>query len=391
MKFWLNTIKDKNKKPIYLQVQGIKDDGTKFEQSRFELNQRRRAKEYIKDLKEEDYKLPEVEVTFEHAFKEYYKSVKSNDDNQVDTNDRYISVLKAHIQPYIDEEYLFQYKASTFKDTLLKRIRNSRKTKWKRINGIYQLTRQNELIDKKTIKDAVASFKRFIVWCDDNGWKIDLKILRHRFNKAKTTTKVKKIVKWVPKKENVLTLINSEKNICDKTLYRASSEIGGRLNEMLAICYDDVYEDEELGVWVIHIRHSLGPDNSFRPDYLKTGSSERKIEISETLLKYLQSWMKIQIAPKTHQRKYRRLFPYNKKYAADKVKAAAKILNIEWLGGFAPFRKFSSSLLKSQNVFTEEQLDLRFGNTEEVRKKHYYNDLNLNKEKKTATINKLLT
>ena len=67
---------------------------------------------------------------------------------------------------------------------------------------------------------------------------------------------------------------------------------------------DDVYEDEELGVWVVHIRHSLGPDNSFRPDYLKTGSSERKIEISETLLKYLQSWMKIQIAPKTHQRKY---------------------------------------------------------------------------------------
>ena len=44
MKFWLNTIKDKNKKPIYLQVQGIKDDGTKFEQSKFELNQRRRAK-----------------------------------------------------------------------------------------------------------------------------------------------------------------------------------------------------------------------------------------------------------------------------------------------------------------------------------------------------------
>jgi len=389
MKFWLNTIKNKLGKESHLQVQGIKDDGTKFEQCRFELNQRKIAKDYIKNLKEDDYKVPEVEVKFDDAFKGYYKVVENNDENQADTNERYISLLKAHIQPYIDETYLFEYKTSIFKDTTLKRIRNSKKTKWKNINGIKQLVRQNETIDKKTYKDAVASFKRFIIWCDDNGWKIDTKILRHRFTKSTRANMEQPKIEWVPKPNNVKLLIAAEKNVCDKTLYRFSAEVGGRLNEILAVCYDDVYFDEDLGVWVVHIRHSLGADNSFRPDILKTGSSNRKIEISNELLRMLQAWMDIQVAPKTHKKKYRRLFPYNKKHARDKIKRAANKLNIHWEGGLSGLRKFSTSLSKSTNVFTEEDMDKRFGNTEEVRKKHYYRDLNLNKEKKTTAINNI--
>jgi hypothetical protein len=155
------------------------------------------------------------------------------------------------------------------------------------------------------------------------------------------------------------------------------------------VCYDDIYFCEQLGVWVVHIRHSLGPDNSFRPDILKTGSSNRKIEISNELLRMLQAWMDIQVAPRTYKKKYRRLFPYNKKHARDKIKRAANKLNIHWEGGLSGLRKFSTSLSKSTNVFTEEDMDKRFGNTEEVRKKHYYRDLNLNKEKKTTAINNI--
>ena len=388
MKFWLNTKKDPiTKKPKYLEVQGVKNDGTKFEQAKFELNERRIAKDYIKDLKEEEYKVPEIEVKFDDAFPKYYKSVENNDENQSDTNERYISLLKAHIQPYIDEQYLFEYKTSIFKDTTLKRIRNSKITKWKNINGRKQLVRQDETIDKKTYKDAVAAFKRFIIWCDDNGWKIDTKILRHRFTKSTKATRQQPKTEWVPKPKDVKLLISAEKNVCDKTLFKAGGEIGGRLNELLALCYDDIYFCEDLGVWVAHIRHSLGPDNSFRPNYLKTGSSERKVEISNDLLRTLQAWMDIQVAPRTHKKKYRRIFPYNKKYSRDIVKKAANKLNIYWEGGLSGLRKFSSSLLKSTNEFTEEDMDRRFGNTEEVRKKHYYRDLNLNKEKKTTAIN----
>lgn len=389
MKFWLNTIKNRKGVETHLQVQGIKDDGTKFEQTTFELNQKRIAKDYIKNLKEEEYKVPEIEVEFDDAFAKYYKVVENNDENQSDTNERYISLLKAHIQPYIDEQHLFEYKTSIFKDTTLKRIRNSKITKWKNINGRKQLVRQDETIDKKTYKDAVAAFKRFIIWCDDNGWKIDTKILRHRFTKSTKATRQQPKTEWVPKPNNVKLLISAEKNVCDKTLYRFSAEVGGRLNEILAVCYDDIYFCEQLGVWVVHIRHSLGPDNSFRPDILKTGSSNRKIEISNELLRMLQAWMDIQVAPRTHKKKYRRLFPYNKKHARDKIKRAANKLNIHWEGGLSGLRKFSTSLSKSTNVFTEEDMDKRFGNTEEVRKKHYYRDLNLNKEKKTTAINNI--
>ena len=83
------------------------------------------------------------------------------------------------------------------------------------------------------------------------------------------------------------------------------------------------------------------------------------------------------------------MFPYNKKHARDKIKRAANKLNIHWEGGLSGLRKFSTSLSKSTNVFTEEDMDKRFGNTEEVRKKHYYRDLNLNKEKKTTAINNI--
>ncbi len=386
MKFWLTKYQNK------LVVQAVLPNGKRINKQSFELNQRRVAKTYIESLKQQDpsHIIPQS-ITFEEAFKKYYTYLNNNTLNQDDTNERYISLLMAHIQPYIDEIHLSEYTASIFKETTIPRIIKSRKTLWKKIDGVFVRTPLGKTIGKKTIKDVVATFKRFIIFCDDKEWKIDLKILRYKF--SKNFKQEQPEPKWIPKMNDVYNLIHSEKNICYKTLWRTAAELGPRLNEILAICYDDVFWDDELNEYVIWLRHSLGQQSEFRPHYLKNEASNRKVEIGSDLFRLIQAWKDIQKFPKTHQHQYKRLFPYTKSHAADILKRTVIKRGIEWKKAFSPFRKFSSTLLKDKELLTEDEFLTRYGwSNDKTFKKHYrVKHKNLDGKRKAAHLNNLIT
>ena len=386
MKFWLTKYQNK------LVVQAVLDNGKRINKQSFELNQRRVAKAYIEDLKRQNLStLIPQKITFEESFKQYYASLNNNIENQEDTNQRYITLLKSHIQPYINKITLAEYTAADFKTDTLKRIIHSRKTYWKIVNGIKQKARAKETLSKKAIKDAVAAFKRFIIFCDDQGWYVDLKILRHKF--SKNFKQEQQEPKWIPKMNDVYNIIHLEKDICKKVLWRTAAELGPRLNEILAICYDDIFWDEEMNTHVIHLKHSLGKQSEFRPHYLKNETSNRKVEIGSDLFRLLQAWMDIQKFPKTHQRKYKRLFPYTKSHAADILKRSAARAGIEWKKGFSPFRKFSSTLLRDQDILSEDEFYSRYGwSDDKTFKKHYrVKNKNLNNKNRSAALNNLIT
>ena len=84
------------------------------------------------------------------------------------------------------------------------------------------------------------------------------------------------------------------------------AETGIELSAALAVCYDDVYYDDEQGFYVINVRHSLDGDSQFRPHYLKTDKRKRKVQITGDLYKLLRAWMDIQMNPITFNKQYKR-------------------------------------------------------------------------------------
>ena len=189
----------------------------------------------------------------------------------------------------------------------------------------------------------------------------------------------------MPNYNDVLKVVLNEKDIKLRCLYQLAAETGGRLNEVLAITYSDIEPD---AIW---FRHSLDKWNNFRENFLKTGTSRRRVEISTTLSQLIKSWMQHQVLP-LREGKYRRLFNMTKKTATKKIKLSAKKQGVAWDGGFAPFRKFSFSYLRDQKVLTDKQLLGRYGWTNfKTPDKWYYRDLDTNKKERFAAINNLIT
>ena len=172
------------------------------------------------------------------------------------------------------------------------------------------------------------------------------------------------------------------------------AETGIELSAALAVCYDDVYYDDEQGFYVINVRHSLDGDSQFRPHYLKTDKRKRKVQITGDLYKLLRAWMDIQMNPITFNKQYKRIFPYRKEYGAGLVKAAAKRAGVNWKKGASPFRKFSASVMYAKRVLDDASFAARYGWEKGLNtfKGFYQKPLSdLNKNKRTAALNNLIT
>ncbi len=382
--------KNGNKYKVYAKV-----GGNEFTIGSFPINKKREAIKFEKDaltksIGELGIKMEPVKtdrITFDDAFKQYYKAIDIDAGLNPKTKDGYTSILRHHIQPYINKNYLDEYKAVDFKI----HTKNSLLKSFKVQNG----ERTRELIGSKTIKRAVEYFKRFLIFCKDNEWNIEIEeILAFKFSKRSLENRDIPEDLWLPKANDVYNMINSQKSPDKKAWIHFLAETGTELSAALGVCYDDVFYDDELASNIIYIRHSLDGDSQFRPDYLKTSKRRRKIQISPELYQLLRAWMDIQINPKTFARKYRRVFPYRKEYGASIVKAAAKKAGVKWKKGASPFRKYSASVIYASKAMDDASFAMRYGWSKELKtfKGFYQKPISdLNKNKRTAAINNLIT
>jgi len=339
-------------------------------------------------------------ITFEFAINSYIKVLEQGTLNTPEYIQMQIGYLKNHIVPYLKEhEFLSDYKMSDFKEKTLPKILVSKRTAWRTKNGREYYIRLDKKIGKKTIKEVVGEFKKFVKFCLEHSWKIDYSILSYTFQKNFFTQYVKK-KEWLPQPHELLSVLNNEKDIKLKALYQLAAEAGPRANEVTAVCYDDIDFDNGL----IDLKHSLGKWNNFRPYFLKTGVDNRDpIMASDKLLNLLHIWMKTQLFPKkiknvtykdpytdeVKRKTFVRIFDLTKSRAGLKVKQSAKKLGINWKSGLSPFRKWSISRMEDLKVLTEKQMDRRYGNTKKIRDSHYYKDLNLNEKEGRTAINQI--
>ena len=366
----------------------------------FGLNEKRKA-EALRSKLENSEKTDVVDqkITFQDALNSYIKVLEQGTLNTPEYVQMQIGYIKNHVAPYINQEFLSDYKMSDFKEFTLPKILSSKQLAWRTKDGKEYYIKLDKTIGKKTIKEVVGEFKKFVKYCLEHSWKIDYSIMTFKFQKNFFTQYIVK-KEWLPQAHELLSVLNSEKDIKLKALYQLAAEAGPRANEVVAVCYDDIDFDNGK----IHLNHSLDKWNKFRPYFLKTGINARDpIMASDKLLTLLDIWMKTQLFPKTlrntvyqdpftkelKKRNFVRIFDFTKSRAAKKVKQSAKKLGIDWKSGLSPFRKWSISRMEDLKVLTEKQMDKRYGNTKEIRDNHYYKDLNLNEKEGRTAINQI--
>ena len=414
MKVWI--VDKKKRKKLVVMVAWFENGKEKTQtKESFNYNEKKKAEALKITLQNQD-KIDAVDqkITFKDAFNSYIKTIEQGTLNIPEYIDTQVGYINNHIAPYIkrtlgkskiDIEYLSDYTMADFKYTTLPLILASKKVAWRTKDGKAYYIRLEDAIGKKVVKEVVGELKKFLKYCADHDWKFDYKILTFTFQKNFFTNYTKKKM-WMPKPYELLEVVNKEKDIKLKTLYTFAAEAGPRANEVVAACVDDI----DFNNGTIDLNHSLGKKNNFRPYFLKTGIDARDpIMASDKLLDLLDIWIKTQMFPKTLRnvvckdpntgkvikRNFVRLFDFTKKTAAAKVKQSAKKLNIDWKSGLSPFRKWSTSMAtdaldkNGQRVFTEKQLDKRFGNTKEIRDRHYTPNLNLNEKQRRTAINQI--
>lgn len=396
MKVWIETLKRKSGDK--LSVKCIDDNGKKMQRGIFEKNQKRQAKIFADSLRTiKPHLAMPAKVLFDTAFSEYKESVLKNELNTYETRLMACGYINYHIAPYINKklddgsykkiELINDYTYYDFKEFYIPQLIKSKAMAVKNLpGGESTVVRTKKNLGKKAIKDAVANFKLFIKYCHSRHWILDKQILDFNFPKNFFQGENTK-PKWMPKYGEVVRIVKEEKDPLNKALFHTAAETGVRLNELLALTYSDV--DFSCKPALIYTNHSIDKWCNFRENFLKTATSKRPIEISKALVSVLKYWMKYQ-TPVRHGR-YRLIFgTVSKKMATRRIKKSAQALDIKWENGMSPFRKFSQSYSMDQKIFTEAQLDRRYGNTKEIREKHYYRDLDVNKDERIAAINNML-
>lgn len=403
MKVWV--IKSPRKKSYVWLVKAYdKLTGKTKDLATFPKNKKTQALAFKDEkTKDEPGNLIPADITFDQAFKEYKHSILLNKQLVEETRLLKCGFINSHIAPYINKQVKFDgvvrhekieklgaYTYFDFKHSYIPQLLQSKKTQVKnKKGGGFTTERTKDPIGKKTIKDVVGEFKMFVHYCRDRKWYMPKEILEYEFTHNFFQDYITKS-EWVPKKSTVNKIIDSEKDLQNKTLFLTAAICGPRLNEILGLtyCNVDLLSDPPQ----LKFRHSVDKWNNFRENKLKTASSRRETPISKELAVLLKNWMQQQKNPK-RVGKYKLLFgSLSKKSARGRVKTAAKALGLKWVGGLKPLRKFRYSLVKEQGELTDIQARQQQGWTMESKtpQRYYHKNLDSNPEKTKSAINKLL-
>tara|TARA_R110002153_G_scaffold112084_1_gene253950 strand:- start:1129 stop:2331 length:1203 start_codon:yes stop_codon:yes gene_type:complete len=388
-KKYLVFLKDKNNKRTTSYYDPNKKQIIKLQ--KFLENQRRELKDYIdvlnKYVSSNVYSTVEEynntletfgNITILNAFKKYKKKVLGDKLNRYYTNENYISNLENHLINHIENKLLQDYKAIDFETIILNAVLNSRSSK------ACTVCKKKHTMSKKVIKDTVAVFKRFVMYCDECDFDLNnkfftkvigFKFKRNFFDNLKNCQQEK----YCPLPFEVKKIINGENNLIDKFLYRHSAETGTRPGETLGILHEDINVSNKT----IFINHSLDQRGFWQRGKLKNKNSKRSIAVSDKYIVLYQMAFPIK-NPKE------RVFNNTRDVVTLKIKNAAKKNGVDWVGGLKPFRKFSSSLARESKLFTKDQFVKRFGWVDDVVfDDHYAKDLMDNKEKQRELLNNL--
>ena len=365
----------------------------------FGLNEKRKAEALRSKLENSDkIDVIDQKIDFNFAFEEYFKKINNDPDTTSKYKDMQIAYINNHVRPYIYKTYLADYLLADFEEKTLLGIKKSKALQWVKKDGFGYYKKKEEKIGKVTIRAAVLEFKKFVNFCASRKWKIDFTISNFKFA-PKYFDKYQPMVKWMPTTPELLAVVNKEPDIQLRTLYKFAAESGGRLNELLGVCYENIETDG------IYIDHSINEENNFRPYQVKT--QRRFVELSDECLELFNIWMKAQMFPITHRnvtflnpdtnkmekRTFKRVFNIPIHGARKRIKVSAKRLGIHWPNGMSPFRKWSITMAtdavdqNGKKVFTEKQIDNRFGNSKDIRQSNYLRDLNLNEKQRKTAIN----
>jgi integrase len=321
-----------------------------------------------------------IRIEFTKAFDEYIKALEKEVDQNIITKATfkgYQAHINNHIRPYIknknaeDIKYLDQYKLSDFNEYFLIKLPLS-KSKASNSDGVIQF---------KTYKDVIASFKKCIKFWDSRKYNIGslLDILKHEIRRGvKYNNQVNIKEEFSATKESVFSLIIAEKSKEYKLMYQLAYESGARTEEIIAACFEDF--DFENNIW--NISHSVDNENIFLENRTKTSLGRREIELTPELINLVMSWKLININPKKEcSGKYTRVFKAAKGSTNRHIQMTAKIAGIKWQGGLSPFRKLSSSLVWNSGKFNEKEFCKRYGwGTTPVFIKHYLRSTNNNSQ-----------
>ena len=261
----------------------------------FGLNERRKA-EALRSKLQNSEKLDVVDqkIEFDFAFEEYFKVIRNDPDTTSKYKDMQIAYINNHVRPNINKQYLSDYLLADFKEVTLLGIKNSKALLWVKKDGFGSYKKKNEAIGKITIRAAVLEFKKFVNFCASRKWKIDYSIANFKFG-PKYFKDYHSKIKWMPTTPELLAVVNKEPDLQLRTLYKFAAESGGRLNELLGVCYESV----DFNAGGIFIDHSINEENTFRPYKVKT--QRRFVELSDDLLDLFDIWMKAQMFPVTHR------------------------------------------------------------------------------------------
>ena len=190
----------------------------------FGLNEKRKA-EALRSKLENSEKTDVVDqkITFQDALNSYIKVLEQGTLNTPEYVQMQIGYVKNHVAPYINQEYLSDYKMSDFKEFTLPKILSSKQLAWRTKDGKEYYIKLDKTIGKKTIKEVVGEFKKFVKYCLEHSWKIDYSIMTFKFQKNFFTQYIVK-KEWLPQAHELLSVLNSEKDIKLKALYKLVSD-----------------------------------------------------------------------------------------------------------------------------------------------------------------------
>ena len=357
----------------------------------YPFNRKKQAKaamEVFKATNKDELDIGTKGITIKKALKDFIETIESNKKRQPETNELYVGYVNNHIAPHIKAEYLTEYKASDFIKTTLPAIYTSQKTGNLRPG-------ESTIISDKVAGEVIRLTKRFFKHCKFSKWQFDKDLLdpdlidNDQYVDPTLEDYINPDEEWMPPKEDINKLIVKTDNIRDKALLAVNFECGLRLNELLAVCYENI--DAENGT--LFVQHSLGKDSKFREGFVKTKTSKRYLELSDDTLRLLQAWMDIQINPKVEKgnKQWRRLFNITKNSARKLIKKLAKNAEIEWRGGWKVGRKFSSSFARDNKILTDEQFKRRYGwSNLKTFSRFYSRDLNENQKERKLLINNII-
>jgi len=129
----------------------------------FGLNEKRKA-EALRSKLENSEKTDVVDqkITFQDALNSYIKVLEQGTLNTPEYVQMQIGYVKNHVAPYINQEYLSDYKMSDFKEFTLPKILSSKQLAWRTKDGKEYYIKLDKTIGKKTIKEVLANLKNLL-------------------------------------------------------------------------------------------------------------------------------------------------------------------------------------------------------------------------------------